>query len=264
MYLNKYKNIYVNGCSFTAGHLLEDEETWPHKLANLMSVNLTTHAANGGSFDMITDVTTYQLTKFNPEDTLVVLGVTWPERFGIRYGRGVVNISGGDICLDKKPKVKFLDKLSRIRRIQNAGYDNYNVHEVIEEIRPRIEGDPDNSIEFQGYNNTMIKYREAFEEHLTWDKYFLENRKINTVTKMLLLQEYFKSKGFSYLFVQFPFDRDIWPESSIVESIDMDKIIKIDSNNFCGKDDMPGSHPGADCCTKIAELVKNKFEEVWK
>lgn len=264
MYLNKYKNLYVNGCSFTAGHLLEDHETWPYKLAKSMSVELTTHAANGGSFDMITDVTTYQLTKFDPQDTLVVLGITWAERFAIRYGRGVVNMSSGDMRLGEKRKVKFLDKISRIRRIQNAGYDNYEVNEVIEEIRPRVQGDPDNSIEFQAYNDTMIKYREAFETHLTYDKYFFENRRLNTATKVLLLQEFFKSRGFSYLFVQFPYDKDVWPDSSLVESIDMDKIVKIDSNNFCGSDDMPGSHPGADCCTKIAELVKNKFEKVWK
>ena len=27
------KNLYVNGCSFTAGHVLKEEESWPYLLA---------------------------------------------------------------------------------------------------------------------------------------------------------------------------------------------------------------------------------------
>lgn len=263
MYLDQYKNIFVSGCSFTAGHNLLDVETWPYKLAENLNLKLTSTASNGGSLDMFVDSATYELTKFNPKDTLVAIGLTWPERFAIRYGKGIINISGGDLRLGKT-KTSFLDKLAKQRRLQNGGYDDYNVGEAIEIIRPIIQGDRDETIQFQGYTSTINKYREAFQEHLTWDIYFTENRRLNSAIKVTLLQEYFKSKGFKYLFVQFPHDRELWPLSSIKDSIDMDKVIKIPANEFCGPNGMVESHPGAECCTDIAKLLESKFKEVWK
>ena len=34
------KNLYVNGCSFTAGHDVEEVKTWPYLLAKKLNLKL--------------------------------------------------------------------------------------------------------------------------------------------------------------------------------------------------------------------------------
>ena len=47
------KKLYVNGCSFTAGHKLEHNQTWPVKLADKLGLDLIMEAKNGQSMDSI-------------------------------------------------------------------------------------------------------------------------------------------------------------------------------------------------------------------
>ena len=47
------KNLYINGCSYTAGDNLEDKETWPYKLAQLSNTKLYDNSANGQSMGSI-------------------------------------------------------------------------------------------------------------------------------------------------------------------------------------------------------------------
>ena len=66
------KNLYVNGCSFTAGHVLKEEESWTYLLAKKLNLNLIKHARNGQSFDSIFLNTISHLSELDPKDTLVV------------------------------------------------------------------------------------------------------------------------------------------------------------------------------------------------
>ncbi len=38
-----FRNLYLNGCSFTAGHLLKDHLTWGHLIADHYNSNLFNH-----------------------------------------------------------------------------------------------------------------------------------------------------------------------------------------------------------------------------
>ena len=49
----KYKNIYINGCSFTAGYNLPQETSWPRLLGDKLGLNTICKAVNGQSFDSI-------------------------------------------------------------------------------------------------------------------------------------------------------------------------------------------------------------------
>ena len=64
---NSFNSLYVNGCSFTAGHELLDIETWPVQLANKLNVDFTSQAANGQSFDSIFLNTINHLSKYKPD-----------------------------------------------------------------------------------------------------------------------------------------------------------------------------------------------------
>ena len=47
------KNLYINGCSFTAGHNLPQETSWPRLLGDKLGLNTICKAVNGQSFDSI-------------------------------------------------------------------------------------------------------------------------------------------------------------------------------------------------------------------
>ena len=79
------KNLYINGCSFTAGDGLKDEDTWPVKLAELTNTTLYNQAKNGQSFGSIFTNSIHHLNKLDSIDTSVVIGLTWPHRHYFSY-----------------------------------------------------------------------------------------------------------------------------------------------------------------------------------
>ena len=91
------KNIYINGCSFTAGHALQDDEIWPKLLSEKLNLNLINCAVNGQSFGSIYLNTINHLSDLDPSDTLVVIGTTWPTRYLIQYDKLNLNITPVDI-----------------------------------------------------------------------------------------------------------------------------------------------------------------------
>ena len=105
------KNLYVNGCSFTAGDIIEDGFTWPELLAKKMNLDLNCRAVNGNSMDTIFYNTINHLQHFDSKDTYVVIGITWPTRFGVFFDNAMINITPGD--LDTK---LWKSKLSTWRR----------------------------------------------------------------------------------------------------------------------------------------------------
>lgn len=249
------KNLYVNGCSYTAGHTLEDHETWPVKLAQKLNSTLTCDAINGGSFDTITAVTTTRLTQFDSSDTLVVVGITWPPRFGVRYGHSMVNITQSDIG---RYKTNFQDKCASDRRISNPGYTNYDKLTLSEEIRPNRTVDTDT---FRNYCSVLTKHREYIEAKVSLDPNFIENCILSTLTNILLLQGYLKDRGFRYKFIQFPYDEELWSDNfypEIKEKIDYSNIIPMQASKVCPT--MKNSHPSADCCDIISDIIANEFK----
>ena len=59
------KNLYINGCSFTYGHTLPREETWPKLLSDKLGCNLVNESKNGQSFQSITFNSINTLSELN-------------------------------------------------------------------------------------------------------------------------------------------------------------------------------------------------------
>ena len=75
----KYKNIYINGCSFTAGDNIVDGLTWPELLSKKLNLKLINQSVNGNSMQSITLNSVNHLSKLSSKDTLVIIGLK--ERF---------------------------------------------------------------------------------------------------------------------------------------------------------------------------------------
>ena len=252
MGLYKVKNLYVNGCSFTAGHVLKEEESWPYLLAKKLNLNLIKHARNGQSFDSIFLNTISHLSELDPKDTLVVIGTTWSTRFSVLYDDLTINLTPGDY--QKKKKKHFHDKLGGKDRIgspyslekinyndiKEKYYENGNMHLATEE---KIKFD-EVLTQANRYYNTLFKY----------DDNFFKNQHLKLISKVVSLQCFLEHKNFKFRFVDF--ENVLQPSVEGLRKWEEFSIHKlIEDKNFVYLKRFWKSHPNSEDCIKISEAV---------
>ena len=239
--MKKYKNIYINGCSFTAGDNIEEGLTWPELLAKKLNLYLINHSVNANSMQSITFNSVNHLSKLNNQDTLVVIGLTWPSRYMIQIGKGVVNISPAFFNKSDK-RVAF----STFRRFSSPYSKNkIDIDSYVSDIN---EQDSVISLEkFTDYYKSLIQYDDNLDE----------NQKLNQITQIILLQSFLKQNNFEYKFVSF-FDQLKEMDLPIYNKLDKSKIVNFrDSWRDLYIDET--SHPTKEGCVNISEVLYDSF-----
>tara|TARA_R100001163_G_C5033792_1_gene173417 strand:+ start:468 stop:1229 length:762 start_codon:yes stop_codon:yes gene_type:complete len=246
------KNLYVNGCSFTAGHVLKEEESWPYLLAKKLNLNLIKHARNGQSFDSIFLNTISHLSELDPKDTLVVIGTTWSTRFSVLYDDLTINLTPGDY--QKKKKKHFHDKLGGKDRIGSPySLEKINYNDIKEKyyengnmILPTEEKIKFDEVLTQAnrYYNTLFKY----------DDNFYKNQHLKLISKVVSLQCFLEHKNFKFRFVDF--ENVLQPSVEGLQKWEEFSIHKlIEDKNFVYLKRFWKSHPNSEDCIKISEAV---------
>ena len=246
------KNLYVNGCSFTAGHVLKEEESWPYLLAKKLNLNLIKHARNGQSFDSIFLNTISHLSELDPKDTLVVIGTTWSTRFSVLYDDLTINLTPGDY--QKKKKKHFHDKLGGKDRIGSPySLEKINYNDIKEKyyengnmILPTEEKIKFDEVLTQAnrYYNTLFKY----------DDNFYKNQHLKLISKVVSLQCFLEHKNFKFRFVDF--ENVLQPSVEGLRKWEEFSIHKlIEDKNFVYLKRFWKSHPNSEDCIKISEAV---------
>lgn len=252
MGLYKVKNLYVNGCSFTAGHVLKEEESWPYLLAKKLNLNLIKHARNGQSFDSIFLNTISHLSELDPKDTLVVIGTTWSTRFSVLYDDLTINLTPGDY--QKKKKKHFHDKLGGKDRIGSPySLEKINYNDIKEKYyeNGKIDLPTEEKIKFDEvltqanrYYNTLFKY----------DDNFFKNQHLKLISKVVSLQCFLEHKNFKFRFVDF--ENVLQPSVEGLRKWEEFSIHKlIEDKNFVYLKRFWKSHPNSEDCIKISEAV---------
>ena len=246
------KNLYVNGCSFTAGHVLKEEESWPYLLAKKLNLNLIKHARNGQSFDSIFLNTISHLSELDPKDTLVVIGTTWSTRFSVLYDDLTINLTPGDY--QKKKKKHFHDKLGGKDRIGSPySLEKINYNDIKEKyyengnmILPTEEKIKFDEVLTQAnrYYNTLFKY----------DDNFYKNQHLKLISKVVSLQCFLEHKNFKFRFVDF--ENVLQPSVEGLQKWEEFSIHKlIEDKNFVYLKRFWKSHPNSEDCIKISEVI---------
>lgn len=250
-----FDTLYVNGCSFTAGDSLPINESWPSILQGLTGYNLINDSKNGNSFDTISLVSTCQLVDLDPEKTLVIIGLTWAERYGILYDQFMVNITPADIGENKSV---YTEKLGHDRRVSSP-----LIESKFEFLSARKEFVDDEN-KFKGFNTTMRAFSNFYECLVEYDSYLKTNQYLNYLKQVLQLQSFLEVRKFKYLMIDFPgyffadqFKRDN-RNSKLFDKIDKDKIIDMRWDRFA--EYIPKtSHPDSDQCKIIANLINERL-----
>lgn len=225
------KYLYVNGCSFTAGHELPLEDTWPYKLGELLKVrNVINKAVNGNSMYAICHTTFHHLQQLPPEDVIVVIGCTWEGRRGLLFDNSTINITATDLG---KEKPMYKDKISTYRR-------SCPVHDL--DTNNRIKGkfftDWTDNDELE---NTIQPYVDHVKKVVQNDPHLIRNVQLEYKYHLTMLETYLKAKGYKYLFVDF--QKYYYPENFVSFSITENST----------------DHPTAEDCTMYANFIYNKL-----
>lgn len=259
--MNKYKNLYTNGCSFTAGHELKDEERWTVHLSKLLNLEHINMAANGQSMDSIILNSVANLTELDPRNTIVVIGLTWKERFGFLINKTTVNITPEDIGYKGN---QFHVKFSTWRRSKSPL--SMDAKEIVDTSHESFLKEKDKHYlvleHFSNYYKALVDLDLNLELDLA-TKY---------VTNIVLLQSYLKEQGFEYRFVEWDsmltqmnekhykyreegisiYNKELLP---LYNKIDLSKVI-----NFKMKYTDYTSHPDAKQSIDIANVINKKIK----
>jgi len=283
--VKNYKYLYVNGCSFTAGHRLLPEETWPVKLADKLGIQLYMEAKNGQSFTSIYRSTISALSLLNPKETCVVIGMTFAPRYAVNFGRGMVSITPSDVIMKKDfiqddylAKIGYDKRLATtysltshdkdIKEISSMDSIGANVKRKNQTLYDDIHSEMKTNLNY--LNKVCHSFAKYYYNLIKYDSNLLDNQIISLLCELLGLQGYLKEHGFQYRFVEwdsifnwydlvkiYPYIEDIsWYH--LYDKLDLSNIVK-----FLYEDKIHikqhESHPTAKGCDYITERVYDSF-----
>lgn len=238
-----YTNLYINGCSFTKGHHLKEQDTWPVKLSKELDLKLHNHSQNGQSFQSIAFNSFMHLSKFDPKDTLVVIGLTWPPRYMVQIDDLTANMTPANIL----EVIEFEDKIFRGGNPMFYFTENYDEFKVKEEVKKNT-----------NYNDILQKFNQYYHSLIANQSQdtLINNQKYNYLYTLITLQSYLIQKGFNYRFVSFqhPYEYREEVDDSILNQLNYSNFIDMYSFNDRYVEE-GHSHPSADGCTFITNKL---------
>jgi len=224
------KNLYINGCSYTAGDNIKNGLTWPELLSKKMNLNLINQAVNGNSMSSIMYNSVNHLQKLNSDDTLVVIGLTWAPRVMLQFDKFTTNITTTDLeCRNS------LVKLSTWRRVSSPYTFS---QEEIDNIKSQVN--------IEDYDKIYNSFVDHYETLIKYDKNVQENQTLKLETDILLLQSFLKENNYDYRFISW--DKNVHTNPKFENVILFDESWK---NEFV--DDT--SHPTIEGCENISEVI---------
>ena len=231
----KYKNIYVNGCSYTAGHEIKEGLTWPELLSKKMNLNLINQAVNGNSMSSIMYNSVNHLQKLNSDDTLVVIGLTWESRTMLQFDKFITNITNSDL-FSRNSQVK----LSTWRRVSSPyTFDQNKINLFSKNLNTR---------NYDKLYNSFVDFYQILVEN---DKNLFNNQNLILETQILLLQSFLNQNDFNYRFVN-------W--NKLIDSSKFKNVISFDKS-WKEKFIDDTSHPTEEGCENISEDIYDSFNK---
>ena len=259
------KTLYINGCSFTRGDSLEENETWPYLLEkSILPIEYTNDSANGNSFGSTFYNTLSKLSALDSyEDVFVVIGITWSPRYSVFFDKTIASITPADIS-DSGTKTDFGDKRSTYRRMVSPYFKTWPLENNNIEARAQ-----DKRLEKEnGYNTTLTSYAKFYNNATKYDPNLRNNQNIALLAKVVALQSFFETNNIDYRFIDFSNitteHSEDKPSANLRSKINLNNVLLmtydyLESNNFI---DDKTSHPNKEGCKYIADKLFNIYNEL--
>lgn len=195
----------------------------------------------------ISQFTVNHLLRFDPKDTLVVIGLTWPPRIGFTIKDIGVNITPADV----KSK-DFAAKYSTYRRLASPYVCNKHTHHP--QLRSTSEYFTDNPDIF---HSLLEKGRDFYKAQIDVDPDILKHHQSRFNTEVLMLESFLAIRGFDYILVNFDKNSQTINTDYIVNSkryLDLSKV-EVDSKT---------NHPNQSGAEWIKDSIINKIKELYE
>jgi hypothetical protein len=235
-------HLYINGCSFTKGHNLPEEQSWPFLLQKELSLSqkYENKSWNANSLGTIVKKSMFDLRNC-PKNTLAVIGLTWPTRYSLLIDNFFLN-GGPALYIDKANP-----QLNRIVPL----YDVINKQEYLKLI-------DNNKDKLQ----VIKKYSDFLNSLCKYDDNFIENQYFENFIKLKSFESYLKSQNIDYIFIEF--QNSLKLEDKLTE---IDKFFEFDSKKimtiYFDKKEMIEAHPSQQQCIVIKDQIIKKIEKLY-
>ena len=246
------KNLYINGCSFTAGNELNDQQTLSGCIRNITDLNVINESKNGQCLESIFINTINHLAKLNPEDTAVIVGLTWPNRTLVTFDKYNMNSTTADI--DKKT---WEDKFSRWRRLSSPIM--FTEDNLLGLTSPTVQEELINKFDRKHGTHAEIfdRINAVKRKQIESDSEYAFGLDVRYFSQLIALQSFLKDKKFNHIFTIF--DSNIFrPLNSYLAHlrtyIDFDVIKLFDYTKN------PTSHPIYQDNKDIAKILVKKLQ----
>tara|TARA_R100000951_G_scaffold56251_1_gene47247 strand:- start:1109 stop:1825 length:717 start_codon:yes stop_codon:yes gene_type:complete len=226
-------NLYINGCSYTAGNYLEEQETWPFKLSKLSNTTLYNCAINGQSMGSIYLNSISHLRELDSKNTSVVIGGTWPGRDYFTYKGFNINLTPVDF-----EEVNLRSKVSRLRRLNSHKHIDINSDEFNYEAHIIRRKDLDKKI-----LPIYLAKREYLKQLILHNPEYKEDAFTKDLNYLIGLQSFLENNKFNYHIMLFG------SNNKFLNYINKDKVIHFNIT------ENPTGHPTADDCTLISKML---------
>lgn len=234
-------HLYINGCSFTKGHRLPEEQSWPFLLQKELNLSkkYENKSKNANSLGTIVHKSMFDLRNYS-KNSLAVIGLTWPTRYSVLFNNIFINFGPGSYEPDGDTRIRHFVPL----------FDLENEDDRLDIIKNN--------------NNTKlsIQYSNFLKELCKNDKNFIRNQLFSSYFMLKSLESFLKSNNIDYIFVEFTNSMSIH-----VENYDYGSIFEMDRNNFVffepDKKNMIDAHPSKEQCVDIKDEIIKKIKKLY-
>lgn len=235
-------HLYINGCSFTKGHELPEEESWPFLLQKELDLSqeYENKSQNANSLGTIVKKSMIDLRNCS-ENTLAVIGLTWPTRYSLLIDDFFLNLGPASYLDNVNPTLHNIIPL-------------YVTH-TIEEHLKLVDNNKDKIQVIQHYQDfltNLCKHDENFVRNQFFEHYIL----------LKSLESYLKSRNIDYIFVEFQNSLKLNDKLTEVQPIfefDNQKIVCLNPD----KNKMLLAHPTNEQCVEIKDEIMKKIKKLY-
>ena len=259
--------IYLNGCSFIAGHDLAEDKTVGYKLSKELKVPYISKAVNGNSLTSIIQTTTNHLLQIPTEDLLVIIGITWPNRDCIPLNKNYINftpkdfIEEGESYNKKTLKSTFYDYLKIVPKEKTVWRGKLGKDKRLVDVNDIS----NNTSMFFDVINNKTDYDELFDtfsfyliQRLKYDKDYIKNVYRDQYLQLVLFESFFKSRNINYYFL----DYSDWIDNvkGVEYKLDKSRIVKLTEDDWKVFLDPISSHPSSEGTSYIVQKLINNIK----
>lgn len=195
----------------------------------------------------ITQFTVNHLLKFDPNNTLVIVGLTWPPRIGFTIKNIGVNITPADLESET-----FDVKHSTYRRLASPYvYNKTNHHPDLSHTHNHFINNP------ESFQRLIEKGRDFYKAQIETDPDVLKHHQNRFFTEVIMLESFLIARGFDYLLVNFDKDSEVINNKYIADYSRILDLSKVDLDNKT-------SHPNKEGAEWIKDSIINKLKELYE